>query len=62
MALGLLLLNGLLLQVLFIVDFVAGGNAVRSPAAAVLSVAVAALGPASLLLTSASTARRQARP
>jgi hypothetical protein len=57
MALGLLLLNGLLIQVAWTLF---DGHAVQSWPAAVSSIAVAAFGPAVLLLTSATTARHQA--
>jgi hypothetical protein len=57
MALGLLLLNDLLIQLGWtLLD----GSAVQSWPAAVSSMAVAAFGPAVLLLTSATAARHQA--
>lgn len=56
MALGLLLLNDLLIQV----GFLATGSFTPNPWAVALSIAVTAVGPATLLLSSAATARRQA--
>lgn len=57
MALGLLLVNDLLLQV----GFLAVGTYTPNPAALALSIALTALPPAVLLLTSATTARRRSR-
>ncbi|MEV4640809.1 hypothetical protein AB0J80_26060 [Actinoplanes sp. NPDC049548] len=57
MALGLMLLSGLLIQL----GFVVGLRGVQSLGPAALSLAVAALPPAALLLASLTVARREAR-
>jgi hypothetical protein len=56
MAVGLLLLNNLLIMLAFVVT-----GSIHDPVAAVVSLTVVAVGPAALLLSSAVTARRRAR-
>jgi len=56
MAVGLLVLNTMLIQTAFLV-----GGGVRSPAGAAVAMAITGFAPVVLLLASATTARRRAR-
>ncbi|GAB1642302.1 hypothetical protein [Krasilnikovia sp. MM14-A1259] len=57
MAMGLLVVNGFLIELAFVVE----SGLVRDPVSAVTSVSVSAVGPAILLASSAAVGRRHAR-